>query len=197
MTFNFQTWMQAIWSSIVEPSDAARKVVASDFPREALWTGLALVAVLNVILLALLQLFTPAPVIDDTTISLSPFGYAGIVGTFMVLFVFTLQQTGRFFGGIGELNGTLAIVVWFQAISLTLEAVQLVLVLISPSIASLFGLLSLGALIWIFLNFINVLHGFQSLGKSALVVFLALLSTAFVAGLILSLFGIAPIGGTV
>jgi len=195
MTVTFQSWMQAVWNSIMEPSDTAHKVIAFGAPAQALWTALALVAVLNVVLLAILQLLTPTPVTADiNTFQLSPFAYTAIIGAFLILFVFGLESVGRFFGGAGTRVATLAIVVWFQAVSLTLEAVQLVLVLISPAIASLFGLLSLAALVWVFINFINVLHKFENLGKALVTIVLALMMTALGAGLILAILGIGPAG---
>lgn len=196
MTFDFQSWMRAVWTSIMEPSAMAQKVIALNLPREALWTGLALIAVLNVIMLALLQMFSPAPVaFEQQAFSLSPFAYVAIIGIFLALFVTATFQIGRMMGGAGTFAGTLTVIVWFQAVSLTLEAIQLVLVLISPAIASIFGMLSLGALIWCFINFINVLHGFASLGKSAVAVVLSLVGTALCAGIILAILGVGPAGG--
>ncbi len=197
MTVDFQTWMRAVWTSIMEPSDSARKVINMNVPRNALWTGLALVAVLNVILVVLLQLISPAPVaFQEQAFALSPFGFAAIIGIFFALFVFGIYYAGKILGGEGTLDGSLAILVWFQSVSLTLEAIQVVLVLISPVLGSIFGLLSLGALIWCFLNFINVLHGFNNLGKAFVAVFVALLGTALLAGIALAILGVGPTGGT-
>ncbi len=196
MTLDFQTWMRAVWTSIMEPSEMARKVVALDVPRSALWTGLALVAVVNVILITLLQLLTPAPVaFQEQVFALSPFSYAAIIGIFLVMFVYGTFYVGQMLGGTGTLAATLAIIVWFQSVSLTLEVIQLVLVLISPAIASLFGLLSLGALIWCFVNFVNILHGFNNLGKAIAAVVLSLLATGLAAGILMALLGIGPSGG--
>ncbi len=196
MTFDFQTWMRAVWTSIMEPSDSARKVIDMNIPRDALWMGLALVAVVNVILVVLLQMISPAPVaFQEQGFALSPFGFVAIIGVFLALFVFGVLYAGKIMGGQGSLQGTLAIIVWFQSISLTLEAIQVVLVLISPAIGSIFGLLSLGALIWCFVNFINVLHGFKNLGKAMVAIVLALIGTALISGIVLAVLGVGPTGG--
>ena len=167
-------------------------------PRDVLWTALALVAVLNVILVVLLQLISPAPVaFQEQAIALSPFGFVAIIGVFLGLFVFGVFYSGQIMGGEGTLHGTLAIIVWFQSISLTLEVIQLVLVIISPAIASIFGLLSLGALIWCFVNFVNVLHGFNNLGKSLVAIVMALIGTALLAGILLAILGVGPAGDMV
>ncbi len=196
MTVDFQTWMRAVWTSIMEPSESARKALAMDIPVQALWTGLALVAVLNVILVALLQLISPMPqAMQDQGFALSPFGFFAIIGIFFVLFVYGIFYAGRMIGGQGTLQATLKIVVWFQAVSLTLEGIQFALVLISPAIGSIFGLLTLGALIWCFMNFINVLHGFNNLGKALGAIVLALIGTALISGIILAVLGVGPTGG--
>lgn len=196
MTVDFQTWMRAVWTSIMEPSESARKALAMDIPAQALWTGLALVAVLNVILVALLQLISPMPqAMQDQGFALSPFGFFAIIGIFFVLFVYGIFYAGRMIGGQGTLQATLTIVVWFQAVSLTLEGIQFALVLISPAIGSIFGLLTLGALIWCFMNFINVLHGFNNLGKALGAIVLALIGTALISGIILAVLGVGPTGG--
>lgn len=196
MTVDFQTWMRAVWTSIVEPTESARKALAMDIPAQALWTGLALVAVLNVMLVALLQVISPMPqAMQEQGFALSPFGFFGIIGIFFVLFVYGIFYAGRMIGGQGTLQATLTIVVWFQAVSLTLEGMQFVLVLISPAIGSIFGLLTLGALIWCFMNFINVLHGFDNLGKALGAIVLALIGTALVSGIILAVLGVGPAGG--
>ena len=198
MTIDFQTWMRAVWSSIMEPSKMAEKAIGLDLPREALWTSLALVAVLNVVLLALLQMLSPSPIaFEEQAFTLSPFAYVAIIGVFLVLLVAAMFQIGKMMGGVGTFTATLAIIVWFQSVSLTLEAIQLVLVLISPAIASIFGMLSLGALIWCIVNFVNVLHGFENLGKALTTIVLALIGTALCAGIILAILGVGPTVGTV
>ena len=196
MTVDFQTWMRAVWTSIMEPTESARKAIEMNVARETLWTALALIAVVNVILVVLLQMISPAPVaFQEQAFALSPFGFVAIISIFLVMFVFGVFYAGQIMGGTGTLHGSLTIIVWFQSISLTLEAIQLVLVVISPAIASIFGLLSLGALIWCFLNFINVLHGFKNLGKAFAAVFIALIGTALLAGIILAVLGVGPAGG--
>lgn len=198
MTINFQTWMRAVWLSIMEPSKMAERAIGLNLPREALWTGLALVAVLNVVLLSLLQLLSPAPIaFEDQVFALSPFAYVAIVGAFLAMLVGGTFYVGKMMGGVGSFAATLTIIVWFQTVSLTLEAVQLALVLISPAVASLFGMLSLGALIWCIVNFVNVLHGFESLGKALAVIVLALIGTALCAGIVLAILGVGPAGPTI
>lgn len=196
MTIDFQTWMRSVWDSIMEPSAAAERVIAARLDGQTLWTGVALVTVLNVLLVALLQFLSQVPAgMAGATSGLTPFSYAAIIGIFLGCLVFALHLAGAALGGAGTQIATLAIIVWFQAISLTLEAVQIAILLISPALASLFGMLSLGALLWCLINFINVLHQFDHLGKATVTLILALLGAALTAGIMLALFGITPAGG--
>lgn len=197
MTVDFQTWMRAVWTSIMEPSESARYALSLKPPAEALWLGLGLAAVLNVLFLATLQNLSTVPVaMEDQVFVMSPIGYLGVIGVFLVIFVFALQQAGRWLGSSAQLPEVLLVTVWFQAISLTLEAMQLVLVLISPAIAAIFGMIAFGAMLWCFVNFVNVLHGFANLFKAVFSILIALIVTALISGIILSLFGISTPGGT-
>ena len=172
--------------------------LAMRFPRDALWTALALVAVLNVLLLGVLQFVSPeTAATQDQIITVSPFGYLAIIGAFLTFMVFMLVHAGRMMGGDGTIEGTLTLLVWFQAVSLTLEGIQVLLVLVSPPIAAIFGLMSLGAIIWVFVNLVNVLHGLANLGKAIVVIFLALIGTVLGTGLVMGMMGITPPGGGV
>ncbi len=130
-------------------------------------------------------------------VTLTPFSYLGIIGAFLTFLVFMLVHAGRMMGGTGTIEASLTLLVWFQALSLTLEFIQIVIVLISPTIAGLFGLVTLGAIIWVFVNMIRVLHGFDGLGKSVIVIFVALIGTVLGTGLVMSLLGINPVVGAV
>ena len=181
----------AVWRSLSQPHDMAAQIKAMQISRNALWTGLALAAVLNVLLLSAIQLVSPMPpMLAGQAVVLSPFAYTSIIGIFLVIFSVATYQTGRFFGGNGSFDQTLAVIVWFQAVSLALEVVQFVLVFVAPFAGALFSMISIGALIWVYLNFINVLHSFQSFAKTAVAVVLSLIVTGFGAGIILALLGI-------
>lgn len=195
MTISFQTWMQTVWISVTQPAEMADKVRQMHFSREALWTALALVAVLHVLSLGLVQFVSPETAeAQEQIITLSPFAYLAIIGSFLIFMVFMLVHAGRMMGGDGTIEQTLTLLVWFQAVSLTLEVVQIMLVLLSPAIAAIFGLMSLGAIIWVFVNLVNVLHGFSNLGKAIVVIFMALIGTVLGTGLVMGMLGIAPPG---
>ncbi|WP_296424963.1 YIP1 family protein [Yoonia sp.] len=198
MTLNFESFMRAIWQSIIDPAEMARRIKEMRFDMGSLWAALALTAVLNVLLLAGLQMVSPVPMtFQDQMITLTPFTYTVMISSFLFLFVFATQKVGQLMGGQGSLAQTVAIVVWFQAVSLTLEIGQLALMLFSPLASALFGMVSLGALLWCMVNFITVLHEFESRAKSIGTLVVALLGTAFGAGMLLALLGVGAVGGTI
>jgi hypothetical protein len=117
------------------------------------------------------------------------------VGLSLVLLVLTTFYVGQLMGGQGDLQQTLTLMVWFHTVNLTLEVGQLLLTIISPYLAAMFSILVFGALIWCIVNFVNVLHGFESLMKSVVTLILLLLVMGILAGVIFVLFGVTP-GGT-
>lgn len=191
MNFDIQTWLRHVWMSLIEPVDKAMEVLANRWDVATLWTAMALVAVLNVLLLAAMQLISPIPsALEGQGIALTPFSLTAMIAVFLVFFVFAIQYVGGLLGGQGSLPDTLALMVWFQAVSLTLELGQLVLALFSDYLAAIFGMISLGGLLWCILNFIKVLHGFESFAKSIGVFAMAMIGTGLTAGMLLVLLGI-------
>ena len=193
MTITFQSWMRAVWISLIEPAEIAAKVLTMRFRRDVMWTAMALIAVVNVLLLEIFKFLTPSnALMHEQVLSLSPFSYTAIIGSFLALLAVMLVQAGRIFGGRGTLDGALMLIIWLQAISLTLETIQVALLFISIHVASLFGMISLGAIIWVIINFINVLHGFSNVGKSVLVIAMAMIATGFGMLFVMAFLGVSP-----
>ncbi|WP_019953733.1 YIP1 family protein [Yoonia vestfoldensis] len=195
MNITMQSAGRALWAAITDPATAARQALDWRLGLGNLWTALALVAVLNVLMLALLQAVSPMPVVIQEGMTLTPFSYAVIITVFLFLLVYTIYHVGRMMGGQGTVEDSLTVIVLFQSVSVALEAVQVLLVVISPQIASIFGLVSLAILIRCILNFVNVMHRFQSLGKAFGTLLFAVIGTALIAGIVLTVLGVAPTGG--
>ncbi|WP_341366239.1 YIP1 family protein [Yoonia sp. BS5-3] len=193
MTLNLQSWMRAVWTSLIAPAEVAAQMLALRYPRHVLWTGLALVAILNVLPYSVVQMIAPVPIVfDQQVITLTPFAYAVIMSAFLVLVVLTLTHLGRLMGGTGTLDGALMMIIWFQAINLTLKLIQLGLLFIAPGVAALFGTMILGATIWVLLNFVNVLHGFAHLGKAIVLIIGAFLGAMLGTGIVMTFLGVVP-----
>ncbi|MEJ6402167.1 YIP1 family protein [Yoonia sp. 2307UL14-13] len=195
MQITFQGWMRAVWLSLIEPADIARETLKQSYPTQALWLAIALIAVLHVLMFAAVQALVPAPE-GAAAVSMSPFGLAGLIGMSLALMIYALFYSGRALDGDGDLHGTLTLMVWFHAVSLTVEAIQIPLVLISPYMAALYSMIALGGLLWCILNFINVLHGFKSIAKSLVVLVMALVGMGLIGGLVLAVLGVNPGGAT-
>ena len=177
-----------LWESIVKPADTAEAILHMDPPREALWLGMALVTVLSVLLVGLLEAVVPAPE-DAAATVISPLVYGIILAGSLVLTVFALQVTGRALGGAGHFDDTLALVVWLQFLLIALQAGQVLLMLVIPVLGGLLALASIAIMLWCLLHFVNVLHGFGSLGRAALTLVLAFLGIGFGLSLILMVIG--------
>jgi hypothetical protein len=197
MNITMQSATRALWGAVINPATAARQALDWRLGLGNMWMALALVAVLNVLMLALLQAASPMPVMAQGGMMLTPFSYAMIITIFLFLLVYTIYHVGRMMGGQGTVEDSLTVIVMFQSISVALEAVQVLLVVISPQIASIFGLVSLAVLIRCMVNFVNVMHSFDSLGKSLATMIFAVIGTALIAGIVLTVLGIAPTGGQI
>ncbi|MBQ2263357.1 MAG: YIP1 family protein [Loktanella sp.] len=195
MNMTPQTAVRALWGTVTDPANAARQVLEWRVSLINLWAALALVAIMNVLMLALLQAVSPVPVVlQEQGLVLTPFSYAAIILVFLFLLVYTIYHIGRMMGGQGTVEDCLKAIILFQTVSVSLEAVQVLLVVISPMIAGYFGIISLVILIRCMLNFVNVLHRFESIGKTVLALIFALIATALIAGIVLTVIGVGPTG---
>lgn len=180
--------------TVTDPAAAGRVLLAVRPDSGTLWTALFLVAVLNAILFALSNMIVPMP--EDVPVLISsPMIYLGIVLAGLVATVYALLWTGRGLGGRGELASILVLVVWLQALRVGVQAVALVLLLISPALSAILVFAAGLAGVWILLNFINVAHEFGSLGRSAGVLIAALLAMVLALSMVLALVG-GPITGS-
>ena len=171
--------LQMVQFSVQSPKQGAQMVLDAKPAREILWLMLALVVALSVILAQLMTYMVPVPNDNGTLMPFqsSPVMFALIMWGLLVLMVFCTHYIGAMFGGTGEFDDSLTIVIWLQTILLVIQAAQLVIALVSPSISGIIGLLFGLFSIWIFINFVAVVHAFQSL-------------TYVFIGLILSVFGV-------
>lgn len=180
-----------------DPAAGAARILDLGLPRDVLWLALLLVTVLSVVLASLVQGPVMVLPLGETVLYATPFSYAVILGSSLIIMVFAIHWTGAALGGQGEFPGALAIVVWTEVLGIMVRLAQTVALLFGQSLAGIVGLLGLGFLAWAFLNFVNELHEFDSLGRSFLTVLLALLGIGVGLGLILSIIGVgtAAAGG--
>lgn len=179
--------------TVKAPAHASRVLLGMDVPRESLWTGLALVAVLNGLLFTLSNLMVPGPSpLPD--MFMVPVLYTLLVAGGLILTVFALFWTGRFMGGTGSLDDIMLTILWLQGLRVALMVVVIVLILSIPVLSALlvFGASIYG--LYILLHFINEAHRLNSLAKSAGVLVAAMAAIVLGLTLLISLFG-GPISG--
>ncbi|NNE88007.1 MAG: YIP1 family protein [Silicimonas sp.] len=172
-----------------EPRQTAADVLALGFPREALAPALMLVVVISVLMSAASDMIAPPPV------QISYFRMALLIMIIFTSFSFAIAQIGKMMGGVGSFADSLLLAVFFQAIFIPIQAIQVVLMAFSPELAAVlaFGIILFG--FWINVNFIAALHGFETLGRALGVLILASIAVAFFLVIVTPLLGISISSG--
>ncbi len=189
---------QLIRQSLGDPAGVARFLIGLNLSRAVLWQALVLVTVVSVLLVALTQGAVPegppgpgggGPLV------LSPFTYAVILGSSLVLLVFALHFTGAGLGGTGDFGAALVLIVWLEVLAMTFRVFVAAVALLLPAVSGIASALGLGLLVWILVNFINVMHGFESLWKAAFTLLIALVGISIGVTMFLTLIGVGATGG--
>lgn len=180
-----------VMETVRRPADAAHRITGWRIEPSILWMGFALTVLLNTLLFHVSSLIYPMPsgAIALPGLFSSPFLYAGVMGGGLLLMALVLTRVGALLGGVGRFEDVLTLLVWLQVLRLAAQVIVLVLMVVLPAFAALvtmaIGLLSL----WILMNFINAVHGFDSLGRSFLALVLSILGISVALSILLALFG--------
>lgn len=149
--------------TIANPQEGIGTVLSLGLDRSVLWPALAVIIALSVILSNVALVFSPQNSAPTFNLPQSPFLLAMVMAIGLVLTVFCTHYIGRAFGGSGRFTESLTIVIWLQTILLIAQIVQLGLLMISFGLANLFGIVVAVFGLWLFVNFVAVVHGFNSL----------------------------------
>lgn len=179
--------------SVRQPAEAARAIFALNLTREALWTGLALAVVMNTLLYALsLMVFPPPPGVQFV---LSPMTMLVMLAAGLVVIVFGLFWGGRAMGGKDSRFGdVLASITWLQFMHLVVQFATIVLMAVSPDLASLGAFAAELYGIWILAHFLNEAFRFGALSKAFFLLVVTVLGLAFGLTLFLTMIGVAALG---
>ncbi|MEM6727227.1 MAG: YIP1 family protein [Pseudomonadota bacterium] len=177
-----------IGASVTRPKEAAEELLALGLGRDIAWMMLALSIVVTVLLSFLATGGQPLELIPGQPFT--PFMHAIFLGCLSVIMGYAIYFTGNAMDGAGTLTGSILVVAWLQVLQLAGLFVQSVVFLISPGIAVLISLAITIALIWVLLSFVDVLHGFGSLGRSALLMLFVIVGIGLGLTLILGLIGV-------
>ena len=193
MNLTLQGWLRAVAMTVNAPSETAERVLQYRFARPVLVQAAIVVSIANVLLLAVASVMATATS-EANTLQVTPFALALLIAGSMLIFATAISRAGIMFGGTGSFDGALTIVIWMQAVGLTFDVAQILVMLISPFLAVFVGIGALMVLLRSMVHFVKALHGFESLGKAAAAFFIAMIGTIFAAAILMALLGIAPLG---
>ena len=177
--------------TIRAPQEAAQAVLALNLPRNVLWLGLALVITLSTLLASAVLLMVPMP---EAGAGVPMPVVMGIVQAVFLVFVsLGIAVIGARFGGKGDFDGALALMVWLQAVFLVVQAFQIAAIAIGLSVlADIVSLASIPLFFWLMAQFVTVLHGFSSVWKTFWAIIMFLIAFAFLLSLVVTSFGFVP-----
>jgi hypothetical protein len=186
--------MSFLWSFVIltlrQPGAAARSILLRQWPAEAVWTGLLLAIVLNVLFFSSVSLFFPLEG-DLVTLNLMPDSTGISIFTAAIRsvgFAAVLTLGGRWLGGTAKFLPMLSLLVWHQLVQIVALLAVILIMAFSPSLGAMFALLVGVVLFFVLLNFVNEAHGFASLWRAFAVLVMATIlmffAMIFVVGLI-------------
>jgi hypothetical protein len=194
MQFDLASTLRLFGDSLRDPADVARRIKALRVPHEAGWIVLGFGTIAVVILLHLERMM-PGGAAQVAGLGGTAIMDVIILGALSVMMVFVFYLIGRSMGGTGSFGSTLAMMAWFQIIVLILVVIQVTAAIVLPTVAGFIAIGSFVVQIYCLIHFVNVLHGFDSLPKSAGLLVASIIGLGFGLALIVLLIGGAAIAG--
>ena len=179
--------------TFADPKTAARQLITMNPPAQARWLGLALVAVLTILVMRLTVLLVPAEEMTPVGIALrNPVsGFAIQVGS-ILLVAAAMTGAGRVFGGRGQFQDALLLMVWTEFLLAIIAGVQLVLLMFVPLAGVVLAFLAVGLFAWLIVQFAAALHGFTNLWAVLAGMIATFFLLAVATALVLAILGIDP-----
>ena len=171
-----------------DPRRAAGDLIGMELPLPVLWTALALAAVLNATLFSLNLILFPTG-FPLPGLFYSPIFNAILMAGGLAVMIWLLTRLGGVLGGTARLADVAVLLVWLQYLRIAAQVVLLMMALLMPSLG-LLATLAVGLVsLWILLQFVDVAHGFASLGKTILLLFLTVIGITMGLAVFLALIG--------
>lgn len=177
--------------TVLAPREVARLLLSIRPTTEALWTGFALVVVLNTLVFAVSHLVTPVPV---PGVLANPAVFACVQAAVLAASIAALTWMGGLFAGTASLRDMALLLIWMQAMRVLAQALMTLVLPLAPVLGTGVFMAITGLGLWILLNFIDEAHGLGSLLKAGAVAGLGLLAMAFALSIVLALAGVDPNG---
>lgn len=171
-----------------DPRGMAARLIALDLGMPTLWAALVLGVVLNALIFSVNMMLFPTTFPVPWLFS-NPILYAAAMAVGMVLTMYVLTWIGSMMGGQGRLADVTVLLVWLQYLRLAAQAVLLLLTILMPALALMATLVVAFYSLWLLLNFLDVAHRFESLGKSALVLVFAVVGITIGLSFLIALIG--------
>lgn len=189
---------QLFLHSFQDPRAAMAQVLSFRLPSQILWQLFLFTCTVSVVVSYVTGFLLPQPELADgtTATQISPFrlGIILLLSQGLLLFLGTFVA-GRIFGGQGSFYDVLTMVIFQQLIMFVLNLFQLLIALVSPSLAVMFGFTTVILLMWQLCHFIAEIHGF----RSALAVFfwgcVSIILVSFVLAPLMIALGVVPLEG--
>ncbi|WP_370044637.1 MULTISPECIES: YIP1 family protein [Salipiger] len=182
-------FVRLAWQTVTAPREVAQLLIAARLSHEAILTAMALVVALNALVMGILQVSMGAGALPFV---MSPVLFGALLAAMLVVSVMVLTGVGRMLGGTARAEDLAVLLAWLQAVRILWQIVVAVAALLAPALASILAVLGFLAGIYIFLNFLDVAHGFGNLLRALAVLVIGGLVLVMAMSLLVSLMGISP-----
>lgn len=177
--------------TVQNPREGASEMLSLGVPREALWTIVALVVVLSVILNELSSMMMMARGgIPANAIIIGPIPFAILQFGAITGIAGAIHWIGRAMGGTGGFPEALLLTAWLQFVMLLASVIQFIAAVVLPGLVDIILILSLALFLWLLTNFVAVLHGFRSLAQVFVMILVSAFAIAFILSIVLAVLGI-------
>lgn len=182
------------WMTITRPAEAAQMIINQNIDRTTGWMVMGAAILLNTLIFFMATLLFPIPAEVGIALLRSPFMVALLLGSMMVIFVFSFYWVGLSIGGKARFEDILLCIGWLQYMRFAIQLVSLALMLLLPSLSSLFVMATSLYGVWVVINFLKVAHQFKTLGKAVSLVLLAIMGLTVGLSIFLSLVTATAVG---
>lgn len=161
------------------------QVLSLGIPSAAIMPAFGAIILISVVVSGLADMVMPTPGAPPVPHVLM----AVLLGVIFLSFAFGIWKVGSFFGGKGTFQEAMIVSIFFQAVLLPFQVLQILIAFAVPGLAGLYGIGLLIYGVWINVNFIDALHGIASFGKSLGILFLASVFAAIMLVIAASMLG--------
>ena len=194
MSFQPQQLVRLCWQGLTSPREGASAVLALGVPRAALWPLAGLVSVVLAYLRwAQFQVIGPVAMeLPDGSVEalvIEPLLLAAMLFASIVFGGWALTAFGKRLGGTGQFEEAVALVIYLNMIAAGLNVAILLTMVVLPPLSVILAFAAYTMLIWLSVQFTDVLHGFGSLMKAALLLLAVVTAVAIGMMTLATLFG--------